>query len=100
MAVHGAVEVALAGDPSASDFRALAEAVGAEYVPSLVMAGGVPPGGDAPVDIALLVDKPPRGDQATAYVCRRYVCEAPTSDPAAISSQLQRAARSPLGVGA
>ena len=103
MAVHGAVEVALAGDPSAPDFRALADAVGAEYVPSLVIAGGAAQGGkpgDAQVDIALLADKPPRDDKATAYVCRRYVCEEPTIDPAALPSQLQRASRSPLGVGA
>jgi uncharacterized protein YyaL (SSP411 family) len=103
MAVHGAVEVALAGDPSAPDFRALADAVGAEYVPSLVIAGGAGQRGnpgDAQVDIALLADKPPRDDKATAYVCRRYVCEEPTIDPAALPSQLQRAARSPLGVGA
>jgi uncharacterized protein YyaL (SSP411 family) len=103
MAVHGAVEVALAGNPSAADFRALADAVGAEYVPSLVIAGGaarVGDAADAQVDIALLVDKPARDDKATAYVCRRYVCEEPTVDPAALPSQLQRASRSPLGVGA
>jgi len=40
MAVHGAVEVAIAGDPAADDFRALADAVGSQYVPSLVIAGG------------------------------------------------------------
>ena len=99
MAVHGAVEVALAGDPAAPDFRALAGAVGAEYVPSLVIAGG-PAGGDRGVPIAMLVDKPPRGDQATAYVCRQYLCDEPTNDPADLPGQLQRAARSPLGVGA
>ena len=36
MAVHGAVEVAIAGDPAADDFRALADAVGSQYVPSLI----------------------------------------------------------------
>ena len=99
MAVHGAVEVALAGDPAAPDFRALAGAVGTEYVPSLVMAGG-PTAGDRGAPIALLADKPARGDQATAYVCRQYLCEEPTHDPADLPAQLQRAARSPLGVGA
>jgi uncharacterized protein YyaL (SSP411 family) len=99
MAVHGAVEVALAGDPGAQDFQALADAVGAHYVPSLVMAGGAPPdGGSRP--IALLADKLPRDDRATAYVCRQYLCEEPVSDPAALPPQLTRASRSPLGVGA
>jgi hypothetical protein len=100
MAVHGAVEVALAGDPAADDFRALANAVGAEYVPSLVIAGGLAASSDAPAPIALLADKTPRDDRATAYVCRQYLCEEPTNDPATLPAQLQRAARSPLGVGA
>ena len=94
MAVHGAVEVALAGDPATDDFRALADAVAHEYVPSLVVAGG------APADVALLADKPARGDRAIAYVCRQYLCEEPTTDPSVLPSQLERAARSPLGVGA
>jgi uncharacterized protein YyaL (SSP411 family) len=100
MAVHGAVEVALAGDPATDEFRALADAVGAHYVPSLVIAGGSSSSSDAEVPIALLVDKPARDGQATAYVCRQYLCEEPTSDPAAIPVQLERASRSPLGVGA
>jgi len=99
MAVHGAVEVALAGDPAAQDFRALADAVGAHYVPSLVMAGGTPPDGGSG-QIALLADKLPRDNRATAYVCRQYVCEEPVSDPAELPPQLTRASRSPLGVGA
>jgi uncharacterized protein YyaL (SSP411 family) len=94
MAVHGAVEVALAGDPAADDFRGLADAIAHEYVPSLVVAGG------SPADIALLTDKPTRGGQSTAYVCRQYLCEEPTTEPGALASQLERAARSPLGVGA
>ena len=99
MAVHGAVEVALAGDPASDDFRALADAVGAEYVPSLVIAGGAPRA-DGPVDVALLADKDARESRATAYVCRQYLCEEPTTDPSALPAQLERAARSPLGVGA
>ena len=99
MAVHGAVEVALAGDPAADDFRALADAVGAEYVPSLIIAGGTPRT-DAPADIALLAEKIPRDNRATAYVCRQYLCDEPTTEPSALPAQLERAARSPLGVGA
>jgi uncharacterized protein YyaL (SSP411 family) len=99
MAVHGAVEVALAGDPARDDFRALADTVGADYVPSLVIAGGNARG-DAPVEIALLRGKIPRDDRATAYVCRQYLCEEPVTDPAALPAQLTRASRSPLGVGA
>ena len=99
MAVHGAVEVALAGDPAADDFRALADAVGADYVPSLVFAGGAPRT-DGSVEIALLADKTPRDDRATAFVCRKYLCEEPVTDPADLPAQLARASRSPLGIGA
>ena len=98
MAVHGAVEVALAGDPSAEDFRALAIALSEAYVPSLVIAGGR----DARLGshrVALLADKPPRDGQATAYVCRQYLCESPLTDPNELPAQLVRASRSPLGVG-
>ena len=99
MAVHGAVEVALAGDPASDDFRTLADAVGVEYVPSLVIAGGAPRA-DGPTDVALLADKVARDGRATAYVCRQYLCEEPTTDPSTLPAQLERAARSPLGVGA
>jgi len=99
MAVLGAVEVALAGNPAADDFRALADAVGAEYVPSLIIAGGAA-GADSAADIRLLADKVARDGRATAYVCRQYLCEEPTCDPRDLPSQLERAARSPLGVGA
>jgi len=99
MAVHGAVEVALAGDPAAEDFRALAEAVGHDYTPSLVLAGGSSGSGRSG-EIALLSDKLPRGGRATAYVCRQYLCEEPVTDPADLPTQLARASRSPLGVGA
>ena len=99
MAVHGAVEVALAGDPAADDFRALAQAVGQNYTPSLVLAGGS--GGSGRTgEIALLADKPPRDGRATAYVCRQYLCEEPVTDPSDLPTQLARASRSPLGVGA
>jgi uncharacterized protein YyaL (SSP411 family) len=99
MAVHGAVEVALAGDPATDDFRALAQAVGHDYTPSLVLAGGLPGAGRSG-GIALLTDKLPRDGRATAYVCRQYLCEQPVTDPADLPTQLARASRSPLGVGA
>ena len=99
MAVHGAVEVALAGNPAEDDFRALAQAVGSAYAPSLVLAGGAP-NGDGAAAIALLADKPARDGHATAYVCRQYLCEEPTTDPAGLPALLARASRSPLGVGA
>ncbi|HET7457561.1 MAG TPA: thioredoxin domain-containing protein [Gemmatimonadaceae bacterium] len=93
MAVHGAVEVAIVGDPEGDDFRALAATVAREYVPSLALAGGKP-GDDADSAlgdrhaIALLEGRPAVGGAATAYVCRQYVCESPATTPEALGERL------------
>ncbi|HEY9225792.1 MAG TPA: thioredoxin domain-containing protein, partial [Gemmatimonadaceae bacterium] len=42
MLINGGVELAIVGDPSAADFRALTRAAAEQYVPALVMAGGQP----------------------------------------------------------
>ena len=83
LAVHGALEVALVGDTTHGDFRALERVVGAHYVPSLVIAGSAPDG-----DVALLRDRHARDGRATAYVCRGYICEAPANDSGELDRQL------------
>ncbi len=88
MAVHGAVEVAIAGSPAADDFVALTSAVATRYVPSLVLAGG---SGAAVEGLALMDGRAPLGGRATAYVCRRYACDAPATDAVTLASQLGRA---------
>ena len=90
LAIHGATEVALAGDPASGDFRALAAEVSRHYLPALVMAGG-PPGEVA--GVALLDDRGTRDGQAVGYVCRQYLCAEPTSDPQRLASLLDEAAR-------
>jgi len=88
MAVHGATEVAIVGDTGAPDFQALARELSARYVPSLVLAGGEPSlvlaGG-----VELLKDRGARDGGPTAYVCKGYVCDQPTSDPAGLARQLE-----------
>jgi uncharacterized protein YyaL (SSP411 family) len=63
---------------------ALVGVVATRYLPNRVMAART--NGDAP-DIALLRDKPVT-DTSTAYVCERFVCQAPTSDPDELARQL------------
>ena len=87
LAVRGAVEVAIAGDPDDEAFESLASAVAGRYVPSLVLTGGR---GRAVRGIALMQDR--GGSEATAYVCRAYACDAPTTDPAQLTEQLKQAA--------
>jgi uncharacterized protein YyaL (SSP411 family) len=81
LAVRGAIEVAIAGDPSVERFHALADVVAERYLPSLVLAGGSAEG------IALLEGR--GGDEPMAYVCRAYACDAPTSEVATLAAQLE-----------
>ena len=92
MAINGAVEVALVGDPERPDFRELSAAVAMQYVPSLVLAGGPP---DEARGIALLEGRPTVGGRATAYVCRQYACEAPTVDAGELATQVVGAGTTP-----
>jgi uncharacterized protein YyaL (SSP411 family) len=85
MLIHGAVELAIVGEPGAPDFRALERAAAGRYVPSLVVAGGA-----ASSDIALLTDRDTRDGRATAYVCRNYTCEAPATSVELLVEQLDR----------
>ncbi|MEP6493980.1 MAG: thioredoxin domain-containing protein [bacterium] len=90
MLVNGAIEVALVGDPRDIEFMALERAVAEHYVPSLVLAGGAP----ADDTIALLADRTARDGHPTAYVCRNYSCDSPTSDPVELGMQLDAACAS------
>jgi uncharacterized protein YyaL (SSP411 family) len=91
LAVDGAVELVLVGDPGAVDFRTLADVAGARYLPSLVLDAVTPRtarGGP------LRDGRTAIGGRATAYVCRHATCDLPTSDPAVLAAQLAVAARS------
>jgi uncharacterized protein YyaL (SSP411 family) len=83
LAVRGAVEVAIAGDPGDGAFGALAREVASRYVPSLVLAGGE---GKAADGIMLLQGR--GGTEPMAYVCRSYACNAPTDHPEVLGLQL------------
>jgi uncharacterized protein len=64
-------EVALAGE----DTSALARVVRARFRPHLVLAGGAADG------VPLLEHRTPVDGRAAAYVCERFVCQAPVTDP-------------------
>jgi uncharacterized protein YyaL (SSP411 family) len=89
MLIHGAVELAIVGQPGAADFTSLERAAAERYVPSLVLAGGPPSTNN---DIALLADREARDGHATAYVCRSYACEAPATSVELLVEQLERIA--------
>ncbi|HJR43331.1 MAG TPA: thioredoxin domain-containing protein [Gemmatimonadaceae bacterium] len=87
--INGAVEVALAGEPGEAGFRALEREVARHYLPALVLAGGVPAQDGA---IALMEGRSMREGRATAYVCRQYACDEPTTEAALLGRQLETAA--------
>jgi uncharacterized protein YyaL (SSP411 family) len=71
------------GDPGAA---ALRRAAAAPYQPDLVIAPLPTDDGVAPW--ALFEGKSARGGVATAYVCRGYACDEPTSDPERVRVQV------------
>jgi uncharacterized protein len=84
------VEVALVWPAGASGGAdQLLREVFSRYLPTRVVAGA-PEGGAA--DLALLAGKTAQAGQPTAYVCERYACQAPTTDPAELGRQLDRRA--------
>jgi uncharacterized protein YyaL (SSP411 family) len=83
IAVRGAIEVAIAGDPGDGAFGSLARQVANRYVPSLVLAGGE---GRAADGIPFLEGR--GGVEPVAYVCRAYACDVPTDDPEVLGMQL------------
>ena len=64
-------EVALVGD----DRAPLEQVVRAEFRPHMVLAGG------APDDVPLLEGREPVGGRAAAYVCERFACLRPVTEP-------------------
>ncbi|MFH9650518.1 thioredoxin domain-containing protein [Streptomyces anulatus] len=54
--------------------------------PGAVVAAGEGPGAGA--EFPLLVDRPQVGGEPTAYVCRHFVCDAPTTDAGELAVKL------------
>ncbi|HWQ32449.1 MAG TPA: thioredoxin domain-containing protein [Blastocatellia bacterium] len=81
-------EIALIGRREAADTAALIEAIFSRYLPNKVVALAEPGDSAAAQAIRLLEGRGQINNQATAYVCHQYRCEAPVTDPAALLAQL------------
>ena len=82
-------EVAVIGDPFSGATRAMATEVNAaRFRPNVVLAVAAESDGDAASKVALLRDRPAKDGRVTAYVCERFVCKLPVTDPAAVASAL------------
>jgi uncharacterized protein YyaL (SSP411 family) len=71
-------EVALAGD----DTQAFARVIRETFRPHLVVAGGEPDG------VPLLADRGPVNGAPAAYVCERFACKAPVTEPEELAKLL------------
>jgi uncharacterized protein YyaL (SSP411 family) len=81
------VEVALVWPGSKDGLDGLLREVFGRYLPNRVVAGRED--GDPEADgIPLLESRSAIQDKATAYVCHRYACQAPTTDPEVLARQL------------
>jgi uncharacterized protein YyaL (SSP411 family) len=81
-------EIALIGDPAALDTHTLLDVVSNAYRPHQVVALGAPDDEQAADTVPLLAHRPQLNGQATAYICQRFVCQAPTVDAASLTEQI------------
>ena len=85
----GVPQVVVAGTSDRDDTRALLDAVRSKYAPSAVLVRLDPAHRPALAALLPWVEAMGMRDgRATAYVCREFACQAPTTDPAALSAQL------------
>jgi uncharacterized protein len=83
-------EVALIGDLRSGEMLEMLRAVWRSYVPNKVLAASFPGDEQAAQAIPLLADRPMVDDRVTAYVCRNYICQAPTTDPEDVARLVMR----------
>ncbi|MCL4869319.1 MAG: thioredoxin domain-containing protein [Anaerolineae bacterium] len=79
-------ELAIIGEPGSFETDALLKIVNREYRPHLVVAVGDEIDGET---VELLRGRPQLHNQATAYLCRRFVCQQPTTSTDTLAEQLK-----------
>jgi uncharacterized protein YyaL (SSP411 family) len=80
-------EIAIVGDQQSGEAQALLDVIRAGYRPHQVAALGTLRA-DRSSAIPLLRDRTMIDQRATAYVCVRFACQRPTSDPHVLAEQL------------
>jgi uncharacterized protein YyaL (SSP411 family) len=89
LAAGPTLEVALVGDPAEPATRALLETVHRRFRPRLALALARP--GQSVEGLPLLEGKSALEGKPTAYVCRDYACQAPTTRPDELERLLDEA---------
>ena len=83
-------EVALAGSRDDPALAALAAAVYRRYEPNALLGLADPADPSLAERFPFLAHRPPRDGKATAYVCERYACLPPVTNPADLLTQLEQ----------
>ena len=86
----GLPQVVIVGDPASDETKALVDVVRRRYAPTAITVPVNPATRDA-VDRLLpwMAAMKERNGRATAYVCRDFSCQAPTSDAEELDRQLR-----------
>jgi uncharacterized protein YyaL (SSP411 family) len=85
----GMPQVVVAGDPSAADTRLLARAAHRRFLPGALVIPVSPQHREAIARLLPWVSAMrPLNGQATAYVCREFACQAPTTSADELAAQL------------
>ena len=88
MLLGPALEVAIIGDPAMPGTAALAaEVFSRRFLPDAVLAMAAV-GSPATRAIPLLAGRTQLDGEPTAYVCERFACKMPTTDPSVLAAQL------------
>ena len=86
-------EVAIVGPPDDPATKALVdEVVAVRFLPNTVVAVGAPGDPESADEVPLLRGRPLVDGSPTAYVCRRFTCKLPVTDPADLAGSLEEAA--------
>jgi uncharacterized protein YyaL (SSP411 family) len=83
-------EVAVVGDPGSDATRALvAEVTSRRFLPNHVLAVTGPDDERSREEVALLLERPQIDGRPTAYVCERFTCKLPVTEPEELAAQLE-----------
>ncbi len=85
---EGTADVVLIGPRDHPETRALLRAVHGAYLPNRTLTQSDPERADAAPVPEAARGKPMQGGRPTAYVCRRFTCSAPVTDPDALRALL------------
>jgi uncharacterized protein len=81
-------EVAVVGDVEAESTLRLLQEVWGRFLPNAVLAAAGPGDEEAARLVPLLAGREPLDGKPAAYVCERFTCKLPVSDPEELAAQL------------